>query len=128
LLSWSRPQMPENRDPLCIWFHGSTLWAVSSSRQSTHTRIPTVPEKRAMPMITRVFMSLQTLPSTSLVLFFLRFSPETLLVLVLVRLEKIRRSRPLILDMPHLFFYNITFFFFLGLIARISLFILGLVA
>jgi hypothetical protein len=79
-------------------------------------------------MITRVFMFLQTLPSTTLVFFFLRFSPEMLLVLVLVLLEKIRRSRPLIPDMPHLFFCDINFFFFLAPIARISLFILGLAA
>jgi hypothetical protein len=45
LLSWNRSQTPENRDPLCIWFHRSALWAVSGSRQSTHTRIPTVLEE-----------------------------------------------------------------------------------
>jgi hypothetical protein len=52
----------------------------------------------------------------------------TLLVLVLILLEKIKRSRPLIPNMPHLFFCNITLFFPLGPIARISLFILGLTA
>jgi hypothetical protein len=51
-----------------------------------------------------------------------------LLVLVLVLPEKIRRGWPLIPDMPHLFFYDMTLFFFLGPFARISLFILGLAA
>jgi hypothetical protein len=51
-----------------------------------------------------------------------------LLVLVLVLLEEIRRSWPLIPDMPHLFLCDISLFSFLGPIARISLFILGLVA
>jgi hypothetical protein len=51
-----------------------------------------------------------------------------LLVLVLVLLEEIRRSRPLILDMPHLLLCDIPLFSFLGSIARISLFILGLTA
>jgi hypothetical protein len=54
--------------------------------------------------------------------------PETLLVLVFVFPEEIRRSWPLIPDMPHLFLCDIPLFFFLGPIARISLFILGLVA
>jgi hypothetical protein len=48
-----------------------------------------------------------------------------LLVLVLILLEEIGRSWPLIPDMPYLLFYDISLFSFLGLIARISLFILG---
>jgi hypothetical protein len=54
--------------------------------------------------------------------------PETLLVLVFILLEEIRRSWPLIPDMPHLFLCDISLFFFLGPIARISLFIIGLAA
>jgi hypothetical protein len=61
----------------------------------------------------------------TLVLFLLRFPLETLLVLVLVFPEKIRRSRPLIPYIPHLLFRDIPFFFFLGPIAGISLHILG---
>jgi hypothetical protein len=76
-------------------------------------------------MITRVFMFLQTLSSTALILLFFCLALEMLLVLVLV-LEEIRRSRPLIPDMPHLLFYDIPLFSFLGPIARIRLFILGL--
>jgi hypothetical protein len=50
-----------------------------------------------------------------------------LLVLVLILLEEIRISWPLIPDMPYLFFHDISLFSFLGRIARIDLFILGLV-
>jgi hypothetical protein len=44
-----------------------------------------------MPVITHIFMLLQTFLSAMLVLFFLRFSPEMLLVLILVFPEKFRR-------------------------------------
>jgi hypothetical protein len=54
--------------------------------------------------------------------------PETLLVLVFVLLEEIRRSRPLIPNMPHLFLCDISLFSFLGPMASISLFILSLAA
>jgi hypothetical protein len=53
---------------------------------------------------------------------------EMLLVLVLILLEEIGRSWPLIPDMPYLFFRDISLFSFLGPIARIGLFILGLAA
>jgi hypothetical protein len=79
-------------------------------------------------MITRVFMPLQPLHSTTLVLFLLKFPLETLLILVLVFPKKIRRSRPLIPYIPHLFFCDISFFFILGLIVEISLLSLGLAA
>jgi hypothetical protein len=49
-----------------------------------------------------------------------------LLVLVLIFLEEIRRSRTLIPDMPHLLLCDISLFSFLGPVARISLFILVL--
>jgi hypothetical protein len=78
-------------------------------------------------MITRIFLFLQTLSSTALILLFFCLTPETLLILVLILSEEIRRSWPLIPNMPHLFLCDISFFFFLGPIARISLFILGLV-
>jgi hypothetical protein len=77
-------------------------------------------------MITRIFLFLQTLSSTALILLFFYLTPETLLILVLILSEEIRRGWSLIPDMPHLFFYDIFFFFFVGPIARISLFILGL--
>jgi hypothetical protein len=77
-------------------------------------------------MITRIFLFLQTLSSTALILLFFCLTPETLLILVLILSEEIRRSWPLIPNMPHLFLCDISFFFFLGPIARISLFILGL--
>jgi hypothetical protein len=53
---------------------------------------------------------------------------ETLLVLVFVLPEEIRRSWPLIPDMPHLFLCDKSLFFFFGPITRTSLFILGLAA
>jgi hypothetical protein len=105
---------------------GSTLQTILSSGQSAHARVPTILEERAMPMITRVFPLLQTFPSTAFIFFLLRLALETLLVLVLVLFEEIGRSWPLISDMPYLFFHDISLFPFLGPIARIGLFILGL--
>jgi hypothetical protein len=43
------------------------LQAIVDGRQSAHTRIPAVLEERAMPVITRIFTSLQTLPSTAFI-------------------------------------------------------------
>jgi hypothetical protein len=63
--------MPENRDPLYISLPGSTLWAILGSRQSTHAGILTIPEERAMPMITRIFLFLQTFSSSAFILFLL---------------------------------------------------------
>jgi hypothetical protein len=79
-------------------------------------------------MITRVFWLLQTFPSMAFMLFFLRLTLETLLVLVLVLFEEIGRSWPMILDMPYLFFRDISLFPFLGPIAGIGLFIPGAAA
>jgi hypothetical protein len=47
----------------------SALWAIVDGRQSAHTEIPTALEERAMPMITHIFTSLQTLPSTVFIFF-----------------------------------------------------------
>jgi hypothetical protein len=47
----------------------SALQAIVDGRQSAHTEIPAVLEERAMPMITRIFMSLQTLPSMVFIFF-----------------------------------------------------------
>jgi hypothetical protein len=47
----------------------STLQAIIDGRQSAHTEIPAVLEERAIPMIARIFMSLQTLPSTVFIFF-----------------------------------------------------------
>jgi hypothetical protein len=54
----------KHRDPSCIMLLRSALRAIVDGRQSAHTRIPAVLEERAMPVIARTFMSLQTLPST----------------------------------------------------------------
>jgi hypothetical protein len=80
-----------------------------------------------MPMIARVFLFLQTLSSTALILLFFCLASENLLILVLILSEEIRRSWLLIPDMPHLFLCDISFFFILEPITRIGLFILGLV-
>jgi hypothetical protein len=47
----------------------SALRAIVDGRQSAHTEIPAVLEEKAMPMITRIFTSLQTLPSMVFILF-----------------------------------------------------------
>jgi hypothetical protein len=47
----------------------SALQAIVDGRQSTHTGTPAVLEERAMPMITQIFTSLQTLPSMVFILF-----------------------------------------------------------
>jgi hypothetical protein len=79
-------------------------------------------------MITSIFMLPHALPSATLIFFLLGFPLKTLLVLVFLLPEKIRRSWPLIPHIPYLFFCDIPFPFFLGLIAGISLFVLDLVA
>jgi hypothetical protein len=45
----------------------SALQAIVDGRQSAHTGIPAVLEERAMPVIVQIFMSLQTLPSTTFI-------------------------------------------------------------
>jgi hypothetical protein len=79
-------------------------------------------------MITGVFMLPQALPNVTLMFFFLGFPLKTLLILIFILPEKIRRSRPLIPYIPYLLFCDIPFSFFLGPIAGISLFVLDLVA
>jgi hypothetical protein len=80
----------------------------------THARVPAILEERAMPMITRIFPLLQTFPTTAFIFFLLRLMLETLLVLVFILFEEIGRSWPLILDMPYLFFRDISLFPFWG--------------
>jgi hypothetical protein len=79
-------------------------------------------------MITGIFMLPQGLPSATLIFFLLKFPLKILLVPVFILPEKIKRSWPLIPHIPYLFFCDIPFPFFLGLIAGISLFVLDLVA
>jgi hypothetical protein len=69
-------------------------------------------------MITDVLMLPQALSSATLIFFLLRF-PLTLLVLIFILPEKIRRSWPLIPHIPYLLFCDISFPFFLGPIAGI---------
>jgi hypothetical protein len=47
----------------------SALWAIVDGRQLAHTEIQAVIEERAMPMIARIFTSLQTLPNTVFIFF-----------------------------------------------------------
>jgi hypothetical protein len=88
MLGWHRSQTSEKRDPFCISLPGSALRAILSSRQSVHARVPAILEEQAMPIITRVFPLLQTFPSTVFILFLLRLTLETLLVLVLILLRR----------------------------------------
>jgi hypothetical protein len=79
-------------------------------------------------VIAGVFVLPQALPGAALILLFLRFPMEALLVLVFVFPEKIRRSWPLIPYVPYLPFCNVFLLFFLGPITRISLSVLALAA
>jgi hypothetical protein len=79
-------------------------------------------------MITSIFMLPQTLPGAMLIFLIFRFPPEALLVLILIFPEKVRRSWTLIPYIPYSLFCDIFFFLLLGLIAGISLFIVGLVS
>jgi hypothetical protein len=72
-----------------------------------------------MPMVSCILSFSEAFPSASLVLFFFSLVLETLLILVFS--QKMRRNRPLIPDMPDLFFDDRASFFFLGLIAGIGL-------
>jgi hypothetical protein len=107
---------------------GSAIRAILSRRQSAHARVLAILEERAMPMIMRIFLLLQTFPSMAFILFLLRLALETLLVLVFILFEEIGRSWPLILGMPYLFFCDISLSPFLGPIAGIGLFIPGAAA
>jgi hypothetical protein len=89
MLGRYRSQSSKSQDPICITLPGSALWAILSSRQSAHARVPAILEERAMPMITCIFPLLQTFPSTAFILFLLRLALETLLVLVFIPFEEI---------------------------------------
>jgi hypothetical protein len=99
MLGWHRSQRSKHRDPFCITLPRSALWAILDSRPSAHTGVPAIFEEQAMLLITRISPLLQTFPSTALILFILRFTLETLLVLVFILFEEIGRSRPLIPNM-----------------------------
>jgi hypothetical protein len=47
------------------------LRAIIDRRQSVHTGVPAIIEKRAMPMVMCIFTLVQTLPSTMLIFFIL---------------------------------------------------------
>jgi hypothetical protein len=47
----------------------SALRAIIDGRQSAHPGIPAVLEERAIPMITHILASLQTLPGTVFIFF-----------------------------------------------------------
>jgi hypothetical protein len=84
VLGWHRSQTSKHRDPFCITLPGSALRAIFDGRQSAHAKILAILEEQAMPMITRISPLLQTFPSMALILFLLRLTLETLLVLVFV--------------------------------------------
>jgi hypothetical protein len=123
MLGWHGSQTSKHRDPFCITLLRSALRAILDGRQSAHARVPAILEERAMPMISRISPLLQTFPSMALILFLLRLTLETLLVLVFIFFEEIRRIRSLIPDMPYLLLRDISPFPLLGLIAGIGLFI-----
>jgi hypothetical protein len=72
-------------------------------------------------MISCILSLPEAFPSASLILFFFSLTLETLLILILVFSQEMRRNRPLISDMPDLLFGDVASFFFLGPITGISL-------
>jgi hypothetical protein len=74
-----------------------------------------------MPMISCILSLPEAFPSASLILFFFSHALEMLSILILVFSQEMRRNRPLISDMPDLFFSDVASFFFLGPIAGIGL-------
>jgi hypothetical protein len=83
-----------------------------------HTGIPAVLEERALPIISWIFMFLQTLPGMVLIFFVFWFILATLLIPVFIFLEQMRGERPLIPHVSHLFFGDVLLFAFSGPIAR----------
>jgi hypothetical protein len=72
-------------------------------------------------MISCILSLPEAFPSASLVLFFFSLTLETLLILILVFSQKMGGNRPLIPDMPDLFFGDIVSSFFLGPITGMGL-------
>jgi hypothetical protein len=72
-------------------------------------------------MISCILSLPEAFPSASLILFFFGLMLETLLILILVFSQEMRRNQPLISDMPDMFFGDVASFFFLGPIAGINL-------
>jgi hypothetical protein len=114
MLGRHRSQTLKHRDPFCITLPRSALRAILDSRQSAHTGVPAILEERAMPMVMCIFTLLLALPSTVLIFFTLRLILETLPVLVLILLEEMGGSRPLISNVPYLFFVIYSFSPFWG--------------
>jgi hypothetical protein len=110
MLGRHKSQASKHRDPFCITLPRFALRAIIDRRQSTHTGVPAILEKRAMPMITRISPLLQTFPNTALILFILRFTLEILFVLVFILLEEMGGSWPLIPDVPYLLFHDVFLF------------------
>jgi hypothetical protein len=79
-------------------------------------------------MIARVFTPLQAFSSTPLIFFFFRLMLETMLILALIFPEEMGGSRPLIPDVSYLFLSNMILFPHMGSIARISPFLLFIMA
>jgi hypothetical protein len=72
-------------------------------------------------MVSCILSLPEAFPSASLIFFFFSLALETLLILILVFPQKMRRNRPLIPEMPDLFFGYIASFLFLGPIVGIGL-------
>ena len=101
------------------------LQAIIYSRQSAHVGVPTVPEERAMPVVSYSLASPQRPPYAVLVLIFFRFVSAAQLVLILVFFQKPIRSWELIANVTHLLFSHMLLLqlvFILGPFARNRLF------
>jgi hypothetical protein len=72
-------------------------------------------------MIPCILSPPEAFPSALPVFFFFYFVLETLLILILVLPQKMRRNWPLVPDVPHLLFGDIIPLLFLGPIAAIGL-------
>src|SRR6185437_16558518 len=117
----SRPQAPKHRCLALLASPRPALQAIIYSRQSAHAGIPTVPEERAMPVVSYSLASPQRPSCAVLVLILFRFVSAAQLVPILVFFQKPIRSWELITDVTHLLFSHMSLFqlvFILGPFAR----------
>src|SRR6185295_20412892 len=104
IVTCSGPQALEHRCLALLASPRPALQAIIYSRQSAHAGIPTVPEERAMPVVSYSLASPQRPPCAVLILIFFQFIPAMQLVLILVFFQKPIRSQKLVADVTHLFF------------------------
>ena len=108
VVTCSGPQELEHRCLAWLASPRPALQAIIDSRQSAHAGIPTVPEERAMPVVTYSLASPQRPSCAVLILLLFRFISAAQLVLVLVLFQKPIRSGKLVADVTHLLFSHMS--------------------